>query len=204
MSIVTGRRLNKFYKKLSKSFENIEKKLENVLYSTETDKHIFSDSKSGFVPKTRRKYDEEFRYLRADGKWYSPIADDKLLVKKSSVSIDARDAAVKEVIIPDSRLRLEGEGILLINAYKISIVGSNTSNRELLASYAYSIAVGTSTDPAHDYEDKEIVKIEALSNGLSSTYGTISAVNQFDGDDNYGTLNVKVNKGYTISIKMIF
>lgn len=202
MSIVTGRRLNKFYKELSKSFENIEKKLENVLYSTETDKYIFSDSKSGFVPKTGRKYDDENRYLRADGKWSYPTANNELLAYVQGYSIGSRDADVTEYIHPSNINAFKYDAsIMLVSVYKISDIGSVIGAMTLVASYAYSVTISSVIDSSLDYY-KEIVKIAALNSGISSTYGTITAVDQ-SSEDNYGTIMVKVKKGYIIRIKFI-
>lgn len=200
MSIVTGRRLNRFYKALSKSFKEIDKKLESVLYSTETDDHIFSDSKSGFVPKTKRKYEEEFRYLRADGKWTNPISDYPMVMQKQEYYVDAQYEVATEDITPP----YFGEGIMLINVYKKSNIGSAQGVSTLLNTYAYSVARWSAVDPNFDYEQKETVKIAALSGGLTSTYGTISGVSQTDKDSGYGVVRVKVNKGYAISIKTIY
>lgn len=203
MSIVTGRRLNRFCKKLSKSLkEKIDKRLENVLYSTETDEHIFSASKSGFVPKTERKYDKEFRYLRADGQWSDP-GFNSVIANRQHYNIDAQNAAVTE----DISIRLEDDiyygGILLINVNKLSNVGSAIgASTSLLASYAYSVVLDDVLDANDDYTYKEVVKIAALSSGLSGTYGTISAVNQSN-NESYGVVRIKVNKGYGMSIKLI-
>lgn len=200
MSIITGRRLNSFYKKafkpIKEKIEAIEKKLENVLSPTEIDKYIFSDSKSGFVPKTVHKYDKEFRYLRADGKWVNPAENDVIVTKRTNY-IDAQyEDATGDIILSGAY----NGGIMLITVDKKRDIGSMIGAAELLASYAYSVAIGSKYDTNMD--SKEVVKIAALSSGLSSTYGTISAVNESD-KENYAVVRIKAKKGYQITVKLI-
>lgn len=207
MSIVTGRRIKYFYQKVSKSikdkFEAIERELGNVLSSTEIDKHIFSDSKSGFVPKTVYTYDKEFRCLRADGEWVSPIEYYKdVLARRDVIYIDAQNATTTENI---QLVGFTKGALLLISVFQVKVAGSLANAAKLLETYAY-LAVIAEDETIVSGKGKEIVKIVALSSGLSSTYGTISgAVGEYGNEDfDYGTVKIKVNKGYAMTIKVIY
>lgn len=200
MSNVTGRRLNYFYQKAIKP---LVEKLENVLSADDMDDHIFNEEESGFVPKTRYSYNNgDRRFLCADGTWKAPedVMFDgyrySLIASRNRTTIDGSEAATTEDIWVSGIKDIYYGGILLLSVCQVKNIGSFIGVRVVMASYAYSIAFG-----ALDAEHYG-TKIAALSGALSSTYGTITVVNE-SSTQVRPVIRIKAAKGYQIDAKII-
>lgn len=196
MSIITGRRLNYFYQKAVKPLVD---KIENALLIGEMDDHIFNALESGFAPKTSYDYgDSESRFLRADGEWENP-SNNNTIANRYKYSIDGTDGAYTDTFLIRSDGQIPYGGILILSVYQVKNVGSYIGVHVLLASYAYSISVGSVVSGSDIYSG---VKIAALSGALSSTYGTITAVNG-SSTDSRAKIQIAVKSGYYIWAKTI-